>query len=73
MGFVPAGKIVAIGFTLAVTVLLPAGIWIFMALKIKRISGVIIAGMIGFAVPPACDPHTGPAASVGDGRDEGVL
>lgn len=51
MGYVPADKIIAICFTLALTVLLPAVVWILMAVKIKRISGVIIAGMIGFALP----------------------
>ena len=51
MDSVPADKIIAICFTLVLTVLLPAAVWIFMAVKIKRISGVIIAGMIGFALP----------------------
>ncbi len=50
MDNVLVNSIIGICFTLAVTVVLPVIIWIFMAIKIKRVSSVIIAGMIGFVV-----------------------
>ncbi|MHB1154474.1 MAG: YhfC family glutamic-type intramembrane protease [Eubacteriales bacterium] len=51
MNNVPVNSIIGICFTLAVTVVLPVIIWILMAIKIKRVSSIIIAGMIGFVVP----------------------